>query len=527
MVFLRHPRCISCLFLFFLYYIYVPDSFSENAVNRYDFYFSLSDGVKLDCSKFVPETKPPKNGFPCVIFCHGFGRSKDDAISESIRQSKYGFYTLCYSMRGQGNSEGYSNLISTTEMNDLIEVIQYVKNETVVNHDRIGITGSSQGGIIPLMAACYGADVRCVIPDLASPEFASSWIENGCVKMTFVWSLSYDNSIVRYNEEVKQYRGWALSDEKSGWQNLAASLPVNRDFSDRMKDLKVPVLISNSWQDKFFNANGYIKSIPYLVAPYRMYFGSVTGHGGYVSDKERSFHARFVGEWITYWLTDKQNLALRSNKFVYASTSYTLGNSLVFTRFESPVWPPADVRNVEFYFADGNRLSPSPGSGNITFINDITDPALTTERAVNYAFKGERFESGFHKTELYFDTEILERDYKMAGTPHVNLNYSSDADVCQFNFQIWEAAENRQNFITSINFTDRDYTPNTVREKLIDGQASSHIFKKGSRIRVILTNLDTRSGDKFLRTYPLVLPVIKRANNIIYAAQSYLILPLQ
>ena len=142
-------------------------------------------------------------------------------------------------------------------------------------------------------------------------------------------------------------------------------------------------------------------------------------------------------------------------------------------------------------------------------------------RAVNYAFKGEQFDSKFRKTEVLFVSEPLERDYRLVGTPQVYLNYSSDADVCQFNFQIWDES----NFITGVNFTDRDYAVNTVKEKLIDGVSFSHIFKKGSRIRIILKNLETRPDDKFLRSYPFVLPVLKRANNIVYGG-SYIMLPL-
>ena len=125
-------------------------------------------------------------------------------------------------MRGQGNSGGYSNLISTTEMNDLLQVIDYVKKDANTNDERIAMTGGSQGGMIPFMAACYGAKVRCIVTELASPEFASNWIGNGCVKMTFLWTLSYDNSIVRYNDEVKQYRDWAVSTAKKTGRGSSA-----------------------------------------------------------------------------------------------------------------------------------------------------------------------------------------------------------------------------------------------------------------------------------------------------------------
>ena len=85
----------------------------KSVVTRKDFTITLSDGVILDCSKFMPDMKVPKDGFPLIIYCHGYGRTKEDQVQQAIEQTKFGYYTMCYTMRGHGNSGGYSNLIST------------------------------------------------------------------------------------------------------------------------------------------------------------------------------------------------------------------------------------------------------------------------------------------------------------------------------------------------------------------------------------------------------------------------------
>ena len=89
-------------------------------------------------------------------------------------------------MRGQGNSGGLSNLISRVEALDLIEYINCVRHDNTARRDssKIMVEGGSQGGTIPYMAACNGMNVKCIISALSSPTFASSWIENGSVKMT-------------------------------------------------------------------------------------------------------------------------------------------------------------------------------------------------------------------------------------------------------------------------------------------------------------------------------------------------------
>src|ERR1041384_5483452 len=96
----------------------------HDAVNstQVDFMLQLSDGVHLDCTKSSHTGTPPSGGWPCIIICHGYGLTKYDEMDEAMELSDDGYYTLVYSMRGQGISEGVSNLISRTEMNDLMQV---------------------------------------------------------------------------------------------------------------------------------------------------------------------------------------------------------------------------------------------------------------------------------------------------------------------------------------------------------------------------------------------------------------------
>ena len=403
---------INSLFLSFTIHSQVP-------ATKYEFFITLPDGVQLDCSKFVPATPPPANGYPCIICCHGYGLNKEDSYGIAEDESSYGFYMFCYSMRGQGHSGGLSNFISTTEMNDLMQVIQYVKDDANTNDERIAVIGGSQGGMIPFMAACNGAKIRCLVTELASSEFASDWIANGCIKMTFLWTLGYDESVVRYNEEVKQLRRWAVSDDKDDWDRLVTTLPVNRDYIDKVKNSQVHMLISNTWQDKFFNTNGMIKIKAELKVPYKMYFGAVSGHGGDVSEDEDRFHEKLVDDWFYYWLLDKPNNSAKGNKFIYTTTEFS-GNSVVFSRFESPVWPPAGVNNIKFYFNPNNRLSSFQNSDAaqpfFNLRNEIRDPNMSLLNAVNYGFTGP-FDSKFSKDEIKFDSDPLDKETRMVGTP--------------------------------------------------------------------------------------------------------------
>jgi len=511
-----------------------------------DFFLTLSDGVRLDCTKFIPTGSPPSGGWPCIVICHGYGLTKYDDMDEAIEFADNGYYSMVYSMRGQGISEGVSNLISRIEMNDLMQVVQYVKNDANTNDNLVGVKGGSQGGILPFMAICNGMNVKTIISDLSSPEFASSWIENNCVKMTLLWSVSYTPDIVRYNSQVGSYRSWILSKNKDKWDSLAYYMPLNRDFMSQVSSCQIPIYMQGAWQDKFFNPLGLIRS--FYLLPYnniKAYLGAMDGHGSdYVQD-EIDYQSTVEGEWWDYWMRGIQNGVMdATEKFTHASNRFPiqyLSDDSIWTwqRSVSSVWPPAGYQDVRLYFQPGGQLLNTPYTGTTTSIdlaNSITDTTLSMLEAANYEFTGSVFTGKFHKQKLIFDTPVLQQNATMNGTPQVELYYQSNADACQYNYQVWEIkASGEQKLVTRANYTDRNNTPNSSREKYFYGSSNSHIFQAGSRIRVILTNLDNIEAgnfyrEKFLRTNPFVLPVLKPAVNkmmINNATNSYILLPLQ
>jgi predicted acyl esterase len=478
----------------------------------------------------------PDNGYPAFIFCHGYADSKYAEFDYAFEQAHWGYVIYCYSMRGQGNSEGESNLISLIEMNDLLEVIKCLKQDYLSHVDptRVGITGSSQGGIIPFMAACNGADVRMIMSDLASSQFASNWIENGCIKTTLYFSVDYDSTTVRYDNECKNILSYIYSKDIDKWDSLAAIMPVNRDFIDRVPKCKIPILITNAWMDEYFNATGSINIKDSLKSPYRMYLGAIDGHGSDTTTSENDYLTDMESDWIDYWSNDIANGILDSAKYIYASSHYPLnGVEWDFSRFYSDTWAPPNITSLKLYFNPSNILGFKPTGGSadtVGFDNDVEDTTATMEDITDEEFWGPDFDSVFVKTFIFFESQVLKNDIQMIGVPQVNLNYSSDGHVCQYNFQVWEVIPLKgAHLVTRVNYTDRHNNPGELRQKLIGGWASSHIFQKGNRIRVIVTNLDTQPADSFLVTNPYVLPVLEPAHNLIYMNKdnpTYLDLPI-
>lgn len=517
----------------------------SGSYTRVDFMLTLTDGIKLDCTKLIPNGTPPAGGWPVAIITHGYGLSKYIELPNAEELADLGYYSFVYSMRGQGISEGLSNFISTTEANDLKQVVTYIKNDANTNDNKVFIHGGSQGGIIPFMAVCTGLNVKTIITDLASPTQGSNWIENGGIKMTFLWTSGYPSNIVRYNPLVSRFKPWIYANTKEKWDSLNYYLPIDRDFLGQVGNCQIPILVQNAWQDKFFNTFGMIQSA--YILPYnniKMYFGAMDGHGSDLVQAEETYKDQVLLDWLDYHLHGIQNNIMNVNqKFTYASSRFPASESQwSWVRSSSPTWPPSGVQSVKLYLHPSNQLQVYGYGGtqaNVSFTNDVLDPNVTMEYLVNTEFRGPLFDAKFQKDEIYFDTPALLQDATMAGTPYAYLYYSSSAnEICQYNMQIWDVRPNGdEKLVTRINWTDREYTANQVKQKYVNGQSYSHVFRAGDKIRVKITNLDNvplydfngDTTDTFLRTNPFMLPSLKAASNKVYInnnSKSYIELPL-
>ena len=502
---------------------------------RTDFTLTMQDGTVLDCTKFTVSGSPPSGGWPSIILCHGYGGSKNDMLSYAESLTTLGYYTVCYSMRGQGLSGGLSNLLSTTEMNDFIAVVNYVKGQPNINVNKVGASGGSQGGVIPLMAVSYNPGLlRCVISDVSTPEHGTAWIENNSIRMTLLWSLSYGNSVLRYNNQVTAYRNWILEDTPAKWDSLNYYMPINRDFSDKISQITTPLLISLVWQDKFFNPYGHLSNVYSYANPYRFYMGTFGAHGADNNTGETIYHGSITENWQDYYLGRVNNGAPDSVRFTYASSSYPRGTEgWTWKRFNTNTWPPAGVTDWKFYFHPNGVINNKVHTtlpDTLNLLNNILDNSITMSEAVNEEFTGAAFVAKFGKTQLTFETNSLVSDARMVGTPFVNLHYIPSANIAQFNLQVYEIKSGTTPFLVGrANYTDRNVTPGVLKQLEFYGTSFSHIFQTGSKIRVVITNLDNIANDPFLRTNPYVLPSLKRANNRIYtnaANPSYIQLPL-
>ena len=516
------------------------DDPGPDSVVKTDFTILLQDGIIIDCLKWVPVRTPqPAGGYPTVIMVHGYGDNKNTLNQFCHDQATYGYYTMTFSMRGQGNSGGLSNLISRTEANDFIQIVNFVKLDVAggVQPNNILVMGGSQGGLVPMQAACLGLNVKTLISSVAPPDFASSWIENGCIKMTLLWTIEYTPDTARYTPQVDRMSDWIYANTKPYWDSLAFYLPQNRDFVTLLPNVTLPVLIEASWQDKFFNADGWVSNLHNLTGTPKLtsYLGAVIGHGGEQSAAENVWHMNWFNNWFYETLFGMTTEITYSAPYQYASTQYPLlNNAWTFTHDSTRAAYPTISAPMKLYFRHNYRLRTTPDDDDdddTRRIDNRVTSGYTLQQAVNDEFTGTNFNSKFKLDSLIWLSNVLAANLEMTGTPKMHLRYSANkTGFIQFNFQIYEVLPNgTERFVTRADFTDRNYVKDVRKTIVFNGNAHSHKFTAGNKIKIKVVNLDRTKEEVtfFGPSNPFSLPVMTDSRNKIFTtANTYIELPI-
>lgn len=114
----------------------------------------------------TPEGSGP---FPCVIICHGFGASLEDHEFYAECMEKEGIAGYCFDFIGGGpevKSSGTMMEMSVlTETEDLLYVIDRIRELPEIDENNLFLMGGSQGGFVITEAAHRRPDqIRGLIP---------------------------------------------------------------------------------------------------------------------------------------------------------------------------------------------------------------------------------------------------------------------------------------------------------------------------------------------------------------------------
>lgn len=129
-----------------------------------------SDGLKIYGLLTIPDENKPENGFPAIIFNHGYitpelYTSDGNYIAYVNDLASAGYIIFKPDYRGNGKSQGQPNseYFSRSYDIDNLNAIASIKKYTLVNPNKIGVWGHSLGGHITLMDLVVSNDIKAAV----------------------------------------------------------------------------------------------------------------------------------------------------------------------------------------------------------------------------------------------------------------------------------------------------------------------------------------------------------------------------
>jgi uncharacterized protein len=130
--------------------------------------FTTSDGLQLE-GWYIPST----NGAAVVAFP---GRSGPQKHARMLARNGYG--VLLFDRRGEGASEGDSNLFGWGGEKDIYAAVDFLRSRPEVEPGRIGGIGFSVGGELMLQAAAQSDSLAAVVSDGAGTRSLSEDLDD-------------------------------------------------------------------------------------------------------------------------------------------------------------------------------------------------------------------------------------------------------------------------------------------------------------------------------------------------------------
>ncbi len=126
-----------------------------------------SDNFKIYALLTVPNGETPKDGWPAIIFNHGYippevYKTTERYVAYTDAFSRNGYVVFKPDYRGHGDSEGLPEgaYYSPAYTNDVLNAVSSIKAHPQVNKEKIGMWGHSMGGHITLRSMVITKDVK-------------------------------------------------------------------------------------------------------------------------------------------------------------------------------------------------------------------------------------------------------------------------------------------------------------------------------------------------------------------------------
>jgi predicted acyl esterase len=457
-------------------------------VTEQDVWLTMNDGVRLDASVVVPDPPAPAGGYPAVVLVHGHGEdgSKATTLPRARRLAERGLLGVCYSVRGQGGSEGLSFHLGARELFDLQDVLRWVRElphgphpgvlvggpHPLVDSARIAVCGGSQGGWHAWMAAMH-AEVATVVPENIFADYPDFAVPDGALSTWFF--LRTMRRRVMSAGLQDQARRWAIDGD---WDRLRANLAPSspRHFADRVR---CPVLVVHGWHDVGMPADDVLALFDALEVPKRLVLGG-GGHDG--QDDAGAIDARtsVVDRWLDHWL-------LGIDTGLLQEPPITVAVRPGWTHRGVAAVAPSTTRTM--WLRHGGTLAEQPPDAptpNSNLNHRPLDPAYTLEVALHRDLAGTA--EAWPREEAVFDGPTLEAPLELLGSPRFELHVLPERPWYQLHAELWDVGPDGATLISRGHRGSRSAEAGRHERVEVRARAIAYRVPAGHRLRVVVAD---------------------------------------
>ncbi len=365
---------------------------------------------------------------------------------------------------------------------------------------KVGMTGTSYNGTLPLAAATTGVDgLEAIIPIAPNTSYYHYYRSNGLVRSPggylgedidvlydFIHSgdeskRAQNNKVVR-DTEMKNGLDRITGDYNDFW--------AGRDYLNDMKPMKAALLMShgfNDWNVMPEHSYRIYKKAKEMGLPVQIYYHQ-NGHGGPPP-------ISMMNRWFTRYLYGAENGVENDPKAWIVREHDAKDNPTPYAEYPNP-----DAKDVTLYLSPG-----APGKGGLS--TDKADNAGTETLVDNYSFSGSslaKAETTEHR--LLYVTPVLTEDVHISGIPKVKIKMASSKPAANLSVWLvslpWSEALNTKitdNIITRGWADPQNYRSLTESEPLVPGKfyemefelmPDDQIIPKGQQIGLMIFSSD-------------------------------------
>lgn len=297
---------------------------------------------------------------------------------------------------------------------------------------KVGMTGTSYNGTIPLAAATTGVDgLEAIIPIAPNTSYYHYYRSNGLVRSPGGYlgediDVLYD--FIHSGDESKRERNNKVvrdTEMKNGFDRITGDYNdfwAGRDYLNQMGSMKAALLMShgfNDWNVMPEHSYRIYKKAKEMGLPVQIYYHQ-NGHGGPPP-------ISMMNRWFTRYLYGVENGVENDPKAWIVRENDKKDNPTPYEDYPNP-----KAENIKFYLTAG-----APAKGKLT----TTKPKKQgTETLVdNYSFSGSslaKAETTEHR--LLYITPPLSEDTHISGVPKVKIKMASSKPAA--NLSVWLVA---------------------------------------------------------------------------------------